>query len=391
MYLTREQERMLNGEYGWIYAKALEIIVKVGEILGAEKLIEIKHAHVSGISYSNIGEPGLEFIRDFYMSGARARVYTTINPGCIDVSFTSRIIDDRFKDKQLMINNYLEGLGFKPTYTCIPYIHRPPVIDEHLAWGESSAVIYANSILGARTNREGGPLALASALTGYTYYYGLHIPGNRRVKSIIDIKGIEPDLYGGVGLWIGENIKNIPMIINATRDISNLKILLASAAASGDHGLIVVDGVTPVKTFMIDDRVEKITVDVKDIEEYVVLRDDIEGSILGYIGCPHLDPFEFEALYKMIVERGVLKNGNKLMISIPAIYSRIYGFEIEHLRRLGVEVLIGTCPIVSILSERYDYVLTNSGKACFYLKRQHGFQVYIASLKYIIDKVYGDK
>jgi len=175
MYLNNIQEKMLAGEYGWAVKKAMEIIVKVGESMGAEKLVEIAHAHVSGVSYSNIGEAGLEFLKEFVEKGGRVRVYSTINPGCIDLSGESRVIDKAFYEKQVLINNILREMGFQQTYTCIPYIHRVPKTGEHLSWSESSAVIYANSVYGARTNREGGPLALASAITGYTYYAGLHV------------------------------------------------------------------------------------------------------------------------------------------------------------------------------------------------------------------------
>ncbi len=389
MYLTKKQEKMLRGEYGWVVAKALEVIVRVGESLGADKLVEINHVHVSGVSYTNIGEPGLEFIRDFTESGGKARVYTTINPGCIDLSGSSKIIDSSPRDKQLMINSFLEKMGFKPIYTCIPYLYRIPSPREHLAWGESSAVIYANSIYGAYTNREGGPLALASALTGYTYNYGLHILDNRRVSIEINIEQIKREHYGALGLWIGYNIREIPMIKNVIEDYSSIKIMLASSAASGSHGLIVLENITPKNTYLVDNRLESVTVEYRDIEEYIGTPPSKEDTVLGYIGCPHLDPYEFIEIYRLLLGRRERRQNKYLLLSIPPLYSRVFSREISYLRKIGVDIGFGTCPIVSRLRQGFDYLVTNSGKAVFYMKNIHGFNTYIASPREIVEMIYG--
>ncbi len=390
MYLSREQEKMLSGEYGLAVAKAMEIIVKVGESLGAEKLVPIMHAHVSGISYSNIGEPGLLFMRKFYELGARVRVYATVNPGCIDMVGSSKIINDSYRDKQLLINNFLEKMGFKPTYTCIPYYHRIPGLMEHLAWGESNAVIMANSFYGAMTNREGGPLALAAAITGYTYYSGLHIIDNRRVKIVIDLPENFPIEYSGaLGLWIGYNVEGIPLIINLPRDLSSIKLLLAAAAASGSHGLIVLDKITPKNTYLVDESAERISVDVKDLDEYVGSMPSSGERVLGFIGCPHLHPSELFFLKEYLSRYEKPKNDNVLLIAIPLFYRKIYNDIINYLRRRGVDVAVGTCPIVSRLNKVFDRVVTNSGKAAFYLRRLHGLEVTLTSTKRVLEAVYG--
>jgi predicted aconitase len=364
--------------------------VKVGEALGAEKLVRIKHAHVSGISYTNIGEHGLGFIRGFYEKRVYTRVYATLNPGCIDLTGSSKLISDRYRDKQLELNKYLELMGFKPTYTCIPYLHRRPFVDEHLAWGESSAVIYANSVFGARTNREGGPLAFAAALTGYTYYYGLHDLGERRVEVVVRVEDVEPGYYGAVGLWIGENIHEIPMINDIVYDPSNIKLLLAAAAASGSHALIVLRDITPPKTYIVEERVERVSIGKRDLVKYIEGLDSVSGDILGYIGCPHLDPIEFKILYDRIVSRG-RRLRYKLLLSVPAIYARVFSEEISVLKRYGVDVAVGTCPIVSILNDDYDYIVTNSGKASFYMKRLHRVETIVAPIERILEIVSGDR
>ncbi len=387
MYLTRKQEKVLMGEEGPAKARALEIIVRVGESLGADRLVSIRHAHVSGISYLNIGEPGLKLLEELADTGGRAEVYTTVNPSCIDLSGESLIIDNSVADKQLRINKALEKMGFHPTYTCIPYLYRPPSISEALAWGESNAVVMANSYYGARTNREGGPLALAAALTGYTYHAGLQLIENRtaRVKVRVGFEPGEGD-YGLIGLWLGENIEDIPVLeFPKPPSYYGLKLLFAASAATGSHGLIVVEDITPRNTYRVEVE-DRVTLEKSMLEKYQYKPGRGE-SILGYLGCPHLHPGELYQLAGMIDSYERVRSGNALLLSIPLDYYYTMKGEIAILRRRGVDIAFGTCPIVSRLRGEYDVVLTNSGKAWFYLQKLHGFKVAIASPREIVEAV----
>lgn len=393
MYLTKEQEEILNGRFGWAAAKALEIIVKVGEFLGADSLVKISHAHVSGISYSNIGKHGLELIHEFFRKGGKARVFTTINPGCLDYSGYSQVIDDAYRTEQGLIDEALSGMGFKPIYTCIPYYYRPPVAREHLAWGESSAVIFANSIYGAKTNREGGPLALASALTGYTYRAGLHLDENRvvRVRVVVHPE-VNPSLYGAVGLWIGEFVKKTPVLLNTPKVVvhrlGDVKNALASSAASGNHALVVVEGLTPRNTYMADIE-ENIEITLDSIDEYLANPPPPErGLVLGYLGCPHTLPEELLEVVRLLRRYGPVKRG-RLLITIPREFASKYWFLVKEAKSLGADIAAGTCPVVSKLRGRFDYVLTNSGKAYFYLRRVHGLRVGLTSVKEVVEYVCG--
>jgi len=387
VYLTREQERLLRGDYGWAIAKAMELLVRVGDAVGASELVEVKHAHVSGVSYSNIGKYGLDLIIDFYRGGGRARVYTTINPGCIDYSGFSRIIDNRFYMEQRAIDNALVNMGFKPVFTCIPYYYRPPLPGEHLAWGESSAVIYANSIYGAYTNREGGPIALASSITGYTYKAGLHILDNRvgRVRVRLDPM-VEKYPAGAIGLWIGENIREIPVLTGfKNMGFGDLKVLLASMAASGSHAIAIIEGVTPRKTFSLEIR-DEVFIERGDLEDYIGPDVTSRDSVLGYIGCPHLHPLELLRVKNLVGKYGGVKRGG-LLITIPPEYLAKFHDIVFYLKSRGVDIATGTCPVVSVFKQRYDVVLTNSGKAAFYLRRIHGLKTRISPLEEVVKYV----
>lgn len=388
MWLTREQEALLRGDYGLAVAKAMEIIVKVGEALGATRLVEVKHAHVSGVSYSNIGEYGLEFIRDFFAMGGRARVYTTINPGCLDYSGYSTIISSVYAEKQRHIDGYLVGMGFKPVFTCIPYYHRAPIAGEHLAWGESSAVIFANSIYGAMTNREGGPIALAAALTGYTYYAGMHEKSNRVARIQVNIPVIkEGKSYGPAGLWIGENIKDVPLLKFAGKpSLWDIKILLASMAAAGSHALAVIPGVTPEDSSSVEIE-DKVWIEESDLEKYEGDQPAPGDQVLAYIGCPHLHLWEVRLIEELVSKMGRPRRG-KILVTIPFEYSQKYPQLIQRLIAHGVDVAAGTCPVVSKLAERFDIVVTNSGKAAFYLGKMHGLKVSIRNLSEVVKSVY---
>jgi predicted aconitase len=387
MYLTPFQERMLKGEFGWVYAKALEIIVKVGEALGSDRLVEISHAHVSGVSYSNIGEPGLDFLRDFYKEMPRFRVYTTINPGCVDYGMLSEVIDNKYLGKQALIDEALVGMGAKPVFTCIPYYHRPPLPGEHLAWGESSAVIFANSYFGAMTNREGGPLALASALTGFTYYHGLHELENRVARVLIKIS---PLIYNKplslAGLWIGENVRKVPMLEIKEKPLYEIKALLAAMAASGSHALAVLEGITPKGTYKTSIE-ETITLEFSDVEKYIGETPGRGETVLGYVGCPHTHPEELVILRRLLEKYREPKRG-RLLVTMPPEIASTYSSIVRLLLLRKVDVALGTCPVVSVLRKKYDLMLTNSGKAFFYMRKIHGLKVGIASLKEIVESIY---
>ncbi|MEZ0394050.1 MAG: aconitase X catalytic domain-containing protein [Desulfurococcaceae archaeon] len=395
MYLTKEQERMLSGELGEAYARALKLIVKVGEALGATRLVEIVHAHVSGISFLNIMEPGAAFIRDLASSGARARVYTTINPGCMDyLGLSANVLDVSCFAGQELIDDSLGAMGFKLTHTCIPYYHRPPSPGEHLAWGESSAVAMANSFYGAMTNREGGPVALASALTGYTYYSGLHVLENRTAKVLVKVDGRLLETYPGlVGLWLGESIKEIPLVRArglgyALESFSAFKLMLAASAASGAHDLVVLDGITPRNTYL-EEIEERVEVDRKDLEEFEEPPPSNGDAVLGYIGCPHLHPYEFVQVFKHVMARGKPLRDRVLMLTVPRDLQAMFYEELLRLRAKGVRVLAGTCPVVSRLLGKFDVMVTNSGKAAFYTRISRNLRVRIETTLGVVKAVYG--
>jgi len=167
MILTKEEERVLNGADGNAAAKSMKILVALGEIYGAEKLIPVGSVQVAGVSYDNLGDAGLAYLDELARDG-QVKVLTTLNPAGMDLRDWRKLgISDEFAGKQQKVVEAFSKMGIVTTCTCTPYlIGNLPSFGEHVAWAESSAVTFANSVIGARSNREGGPSAIAAAMVG---------------------------------------------------------------------------------------------------------------------------------------------------------------------------------------------------------------------------------
>jgi len=176
MYLTRDEEGILDGKEGESCRKAMELVVALGKIYGAEELIDITSAHLSGASYKTIGDGGLKYLEDMVRGGAKVSVPSTLNPVGMDRERWKEMhISPAFAEKQLKIIELYKEMGVSATCSCTPYLgDNVPSLGDHVAWAESSALSFVISYIGARTNREGGPGAVAYAIIGKTAHYGLH-------------------------------------------------------------------------------------------------------------------------------------------------------------------------------------------------------------------------
>src|SRR3989442_722929 len=187
MRLTRAQRHLLDDGTG-SQRKAMQMLLAVGRRADAPRLMPITSAHVSGVWYKLIGYPGLEFLEDFARD-ARVSVPTTVNPLGTDLAQWQALgVPPSFAEKQGRIASAYEAMGVRRSFSCTPYlIGVRPTFGEHVAWAESSAVCFANSVLGARTNREGGPAALAAAIVGATPEHELHTDEGREPTAIVKV------------------------------------------------------------------------------------------------------------------------------------------------------------------------------------------------------------
>src|SRR4030067_462114 len=233
MNLTKEEEKMLNGEEGYAVRKSMEILVALGDIYGAKSLIKVGSVQVAGVSYHNLGDAGLEFLNELAVDG-KVRVLTTLNPAGMDLENWRQLgISPEFAEKQNLVIEAFKRMGILISCTCTPYlIGNLPLYGEHIAWSESSAVTFANSVLGARTNREGGTSALAAAFVAHTPNYGLHLDKNRIPDIHVQVAASLTKIsdWGALGYCIGKKAENkIPYITGIREaELDELKSFCAS-------------------------------------------------------------------------------------------------------------------------------------------------------------------
>ncbi len=254
--MTKEQEQMLSGAQGEIVERMFRLLVRLGDIYGADRMIPVGSVQVAGVSYKSIGDPGLEFLEDIAKKSVKVKVPTTLNPAGMDLEDWEELgFPEDFAKKQLKIMDAFRKMGIMMTATCTPYlVGNLPRFGEHIAWSESSAVSFANSVIGARTNREGGPSALAAALCGVTPNYGLHLDEKRKPTVIVKVNAELKDNsdFGALGYHVGKLVKKgIPYFKGIKdADVDRLKALGAAMAASGAVALYHAEGLTPEAGFM---------------------------------------------------------------------------------------------------------------------------------------------
>jgi predicted aconitase len=385
MQLTREEQQMLSGAHGRATRKAMEILTALGTIYDADEMVSISSVQIAGVSFDNLGEAGLEFLSEMASGGGKARVLTTLNPAGMDIENWQALgIDADFAHNQERVIEAYAKMGVVTTCSCTPYLFgNLPHFGEHIAWAESSAVCYANSVLGARTNREGGPSALAAALTGRTPRYGLHLDENRRPGLIVQVNADLPDTrdFGALGVALGKAIevrktKAIPTIRGiSTASVDQLKSFCASLATYGGLAMFHMQGITPESDRYPDPK-----------ETLIIGPDDLNAAIRSLspfpvagevdfvsLGCPHLSLTEIQRVAGQLEGRQVRKT---FWITTSRPVKRIadqmgYTAIIE---RAGAVFAVDTCCVVAPIKGRFNALATDSAKACYYAAAKNGSQ-----------------
>jgi phosphomecalonate degydratase large subunit len=382
MHLNVEEQSMLAGEQGRATQKAMQILVALGKIYGAERMIPVCSVQVAGVSYDNLGEPGLQFLSDMADGGGKVRLLTTLNPAGMDrENWRALGIPADFAEKQERVLEAFSRMGVNTTCTCTPYLAgNLPAPGDHLAWSESSAVCYANAVLGARTNREGGPSALAAALTGRTPEYGMHILENRTPSIEFHV---QPSLngtrdFGALGKVIGENIeasKAIPYISGiSSASLENLKSFCASLATYGGVALFHMAGITPeAGRYSLPGAA--ITITKTQLEESAQSLNDAGSEQVDFIslGCPHLSLPEIAHLASLL-------QGNKVKKEFWVTTSRPIKHIADRLgythtiEEAGAKFATDTCCVVAPIRDRFTVMATDSAKACYYAYAKNRFK-----------------
>jgi len=383
--LTKDDRDMLDGKHGKAARKAMEIITALGEIYGAKRLIPVSSVQIAGVSYHNLGEAGLEYLSDMAEDG-QARVLTTLNPAGMDlIEWKKHGISENFaKNQERVVEAFLK-MGVIATCTCTPYlIGNLPHYGEHIAWAESSAVCFANSVIGALTNREGGPSALASALTGRTAEYGFHLQENRIAQVRYDVKArIEnTDDFGLLGQVIGTRTKKaIPYIAGVANATSEqLKSFCASIATYGGVALFHMDGLTPNRT-LVPDKTEVVTQDELDAARSELDDADAEIDFIS-VGCPHASIKEIAGIAKMLEGKKVAKEKTVWITTAkPTKDLAVKMGYYDTIEKAGAFLVSDACCAVAPLKGRFKGLLTDSAKACFYARGKNIFKTKIRTIE----------
>lgn len=368
MHLTKEEEKILNGEEGETRRRAMELLVALGDLDNAERLVPISSAQISGASYKTIGDAGLEFLEEF-AKDAKTCVRSTLNPIGMDrEKWREMGIPERFAAPQERILDAYGRMGIDLTCTCTPYfIGNRPSVGDDISWAESSAVVFANSVLGAHTNKEGGPSALAAAIIGKTPYSGLHLMENRMPKVAVKVE-IRPtsDDFTLLGHAIGKRIgQEIPLITGIDPTEDDHKALGAAMAASGAASMYISRGDHDACAEF-DTVEDKISIDEAALDSSEAALDTAdEDADLIAIGCPHLSVREMVDMASFLKSRDPLRKC-KAWFCVSRNIARRCPEEVRILSRFG-QVACDTCMVVAPLEELSRVTGTDSAKAGVYL------------------------
>ena len=396
--LSEYDRSLLAGEAGEAAAFAMKILVAFAEAIGARAFLDISQAHVDGCLYH--GKVSLDFAEGLVAKGGRVRVPTTLNVGALDLIHPElmRVSDEvRTPARRLMAAH--EALGCLPSFTCAPYqtMLRPRFGDQ-IAWGESNAIVFANSVIGARTDRYGDFTDLCCAIAGRAPATGLHLPENRLGRLLFRLEGFpdsgeaSDELYVAVGLIIGaQSGGRVPVCegMPSPRDEDQLKALGAAAASAGDVGLFHIPGVTPEAPTLaaaFGERAPEATIIVTpaDVERVLAsLSSAPDGSPLAAVclGTPHFSRREWDRLFALLpadAPRGAPIYVNTGRDTLQRLESEGLTASFD---RFHIIPVVDTCTYVTaILAGPNGVVMTNSGKWAYYAPGNLGVRVAFGSL-----------
>jgi predicted aconitase len=392
LFLTPEQQQILAENSGRSFA--LEFVCTYARAVGASQLIPIASAHIDGCLYH--GQVSLDFVKHFIALGAKVAVPTTLNVGSVDLIHPGLVRGEALNAYGRELMQAHLALGCAPSFTCAPYqlADSRPAFGSHIAWGESNAICFANSVCGARTERYGDFIDLACAIAGFAPEYGLHKTENRRAEWLLNIAPNSLDnamAAIATGHYIGRmGHGRIAAVdgLNLSTNEDELKGLGAAAASTGAVGLFHAVGLTPEAPTIeaaFQGHQPGETVDFDDAAlraELAMLSTVKAGARLSAVslGTPHFSIAEFEKLMPLLI-------GPKAKIPFTINTNRS---ALESLSQLqwdkslndfGVTLVVDTCVYVTaILDDLSGAVMTNSGKMAYYAPANLGCEIAFGSL-----------
>ncbi len=404
MLLSEEETAMLDGDKGAAVQKAMQILVALGDSFGAERLVPVNNVHMAGSSVLVAEEAGTRFVEDIRQQGGTFVTRVTTNPTAVDPTQWREIgIPESDSVLQTRLTDAYAGMGANTCNTCIPYLTgNMPRFGEHMAWGESSAVVFANSVCGARTNREGGPSGLASALTGRTPEYGFHLQENRYGKLLVRIETPLRDMtdYGTLGYFAGRAAgQDTPVFTGMPLQptLEELKALSAALASSGSVSMFHAVGITPEapsehaafggrapQQVLVFGEAEKAAA------EAALNREPSDHVDWILVGCPNASVQEIREVADALRGKTVAPGVTLWVTTSGSMYAMAErnGY-IDTIVQAGGVVVRETCPFLArsrviAPTKGYRTLTTNSAKMAFYAPGQFGLPTHYGNLQRVM-------
>jgi hypothetical protein len=399
LHLTAKDEQMLRGDHGPATKMAMRILVRMAEVSNARELIDITGAHIDSTVY--IGDAGLEFAERLAGLGARISVPTTLNVSGLDEHhWTEWAVPPEWARQAHRQMVAYQSMGTIPTWTCAPYqTEMKPSFGQQVAWGESNAIVFANSVLGARTERYPDLFDICCAITGRAPAIGLHLTENRAGKLLLILQEIPADLQRGddfypvLGNLLGKvAAERIPVIegMSIVPNEDQLKALGAASASSGAVGMFHMIGVTPeapTREAAFQGREPQetliVTMDMLRASRRELTHTDSEKLDIVVLGSPHFSLAEFKQLAPLVAGRQ--KNpGVKFLVTSSRAMTQLAkqaGF-LDTLQAFGAQLTVDTCILTSpMLPPEMEYLMTNSAKFAYYTPGLLGRKIAFGSLQ----------
>jgi hypothetical protein len=402
MRLTDEEQGMLAGAAGEPRRWAIQHQIAVGEFFDAADLVPVSQAHIMADTES-LGEAGIRFLEDLAAAPEterRVRIPTLTDPRGLDFQVYKKLGQtDTMASLEARAIAALKAFGVLMTDTCINYqTILPPVRGEHLAMGDTGVVIYSNSVFGARSNFEGGPSALAAALTGRTPRYGYHLDESRRATRHfrIDVQPRDPSEWGALGGIIGRECGSyweVPLIegIDEPPGSDALKHFGAAMASYGSTALFHMAGVTPEFAAFAGLPPDTVHISRAELDAFVAAYGATGDKVdVVVFAAPHLSLVEMAAVADAIAGRHVHPDTTLLVATSPEIkYAADRMGLTRRIEEAGAIVAAGICFYQSYAGEMaeangWKRLVTNSAKLVNIIGG-YGYRPTLLSLEHCVD------
>ncbi len=401
MLLTEADRAMLDGADGPAVALSMRVILRLAHVTGATELLDISGAHIDSCLFH--GTAGLDFARTLAEGGGRVRVPTTLNVSSLDLLHPElyRGDPDTAADARRLMDHY-EEMGCIPTWTCAPYQRSVrPGLGEHVAWAESNAIVFANSVLGARTGRYGDFVDICAAITGRAPASSFHLDEHRHARIVFDVTAIGERVAGGAGpALLGHVIgrrsgTTVPVIVGCPGlDEDQLKTLGSAAASSGSVAMFHVVGSTP-EASTIDEATGGAAIDT--LPHIIVTSADLRSAwdelstvttgaatdvAIGAVslGTPHYSIREFAVLVELV--RAAQRDGRRFRVPFYVSTGREVLTELDLrgwvavVEEAGIQLVTDTCTYITPVMAPFDGpAMTDSPKWAYYAPGNLGIEV----------------